>query len=210
MHRVIYSIWEPIDEEVENYCKRKKMERKLEGYLPAASLEIDLRLSKSRLWQDLDKDVKRVIRKLPDVKVEKVLGSRKRWEVWRSWRRSGKGYVPGYRAFESMAKSFGSDMWVMVVRNRDEIVAGEVILVSDKKAYYYHAWTTRQGREMGAQTKLVWEGMIRARNAGLVTWDFEGINDGRRPRKSWAGFSRFKESFGGKRIIYPSSYRQWF
>ena len=43
-----------------------------------------------------------------------------------------------------------------------------------------------------------------------VSWDFEGIDDNRNPRKSWVGFSRFKMNFGGERVIYPLSYRQWF
>ncbi len=209
-HGVIYSIWEPANDKAEDYCIREKMERKESGYLPGASVVVDLRRSKKEIWLGVSKDTRRVIRKASRVEVEQITGAKKRWLAWKSWQQFGRGYVPRYQAFENMAKSFGKDMVVLVGRNRGKIVAGEVLLICEKKAYYYYAWTSQSGRRIGAQAKLVWEGMMRMKERGVKSWDFEGIDDSRNPRKSWVGFSRFKMNFGGERVIYPLSYRQWF
>ena len=209
-YRVVYSIWEPASDKAKDYCIRKKMEQKRGGYLPGTSIVVDLRRNKKKIWLGLNKDTRRVIRKASEVEVEHITGAKKRWMAWKSWRQCGRGYVPRYRVLENMAKSFGKDMVVVVGRDREKIVAGEVLLICEKKVYYYYAWASRSGRRIGAQAKLVWEGMMKMKDRGVKFWDFEGINDVRNPRKSWVGFSRFKMNFGGEKVIYPLSYRQWF
>ena len=180
---------------------REKMERKESGYLPGASVVVDLRRSKKEIWLGVSKDTRRVIRKASRVEVEQITGAKKRWLAWKSWQQFGRGYVPRYQAFENMAKSFGKDMVMVVGRDREKIVAGEVLLICEKKAYYYYAWTSQSGRRIGAQAKLVWEGMMRMKERGVKSWDIEVMDDSRNSRKSWVGFSRFMMNFGGELVI---------
>ncbi len=79
------------------------------------------------------------------------------------------------------------------------------MLHADKIAYYWLAAATNLGKKLFAPTLLVWEVLKTAKKNGCEVFDFEGIYDERYPIKSWLGFTKFKEGFGGKEILYPPS-----
>jgi lipid II:glycine glycyltransferase (peptidoglycan interpeptide bridge formation enzyme) len=55
---------------------------------------------------------------------------------------------------------------------------------------------------------LVWEALKLAKKRGCRIFDFEGIYDERFPKAaaSWKGFTKFKEGFGGEKIVYLENF----
>lgn len=65
--------------------------------------------------------------------------------------------------------------------------------------YYAHAASDPdRGRRLGAGPPLLWQMILDARERGATAFDFWGVvPDGDRDH-AWAGFSRFKQGFGGR------------
>lgn len=108
-----------------------------------------------------------------------------------------KNEVNGY------AKAFGKDAEFMMAYHDEKPVAGIFHLYSNQTAYYWMAAATKGGKKLFAPTLLVWEAIKRAKEKGCTVYDFVGIYDTRYPNKDWLGFTKFKEGFGGKEVIYP-------
>lgn len=87
-------------------------------------------------------------------------------------------------------------------------LAGILMLMYDKIAYYWYASSLPIGKKLFAPTLLVWEAFKLAKKKGCRIFDFEGICDERFPKasKSWKGFTKFKEGFGGKKIIFCENF----
>ena len=83
-------------------------------------------------------------------------------------------------------------------------IAAALFLFYDKKAYYWQAASTKQGKKLSAPSLLVWEGIKIAKKLKGEVFDFEGIFDERFPIESWKGFSHFKKEFGGEEINFSS------
>lgn len=94
---------------------------------------------------------------------------------------------------------------ILIAFYQQKPVAGIFLLHSNKVAYYWLASSTKFGKKLFAPTLLVWKALILAKKIGCKIFDFEGIYDERFPIKSWLGFTKFKEGFGGKEIYFPPS-----
>ena len=75
-------------------------------------------------------------------------------------------------------------------------------------AYYWIAASTKQGDQNYAPSLLAWEALKLAKKKKCDFFDFEGVYDERFPKinRSWLGFTRFKQGFGGKEIYFHNPY----
>lgn len=87
-------------------------------------------------------------------------------------------------------------------------VAGILLLFYDRVAYYWFASSLKVGKKLFTPTLLVWEALKLAKKKGCKIFDFEGIYDERFPKasESWKGFTKFKEGFGGKKVVYMENF----
>lgn len=87
-------------------------------------------------------------------------------------------------------------------------LAGILLLYSENVAYYWFASSLKIGKKLFAPTLLVWEAIKLAKKRGCKILDFEGIYDERFPKasESWKGFTKFKEGFGGERVVYLENF----
>lgn len=87
-------------------------------------------------------------------------------------------------------------------------IGGIFLLFYDGIAYYWFASATFSGKKLFAPTLLVWEAMKLAKQKGCTRFDFEGIYDERflKAAKSWKGFTKFKEGFGGKEVVFMENF----
>lgn len=87
-------------------------------------------------------------------------------------------------------------------------VAGIILLFYNRYAYYWYASALKEGKRLFAPTLLVWEALKLAKRKGCKIFDFEGIYDERFPKasESWKGFTKFKEGFGGKKVVYMENF----
>jgi hypothetical protein len=74
-----------------------------------------------------------------------------------------------------------------------ERVAGALFLGHGTTATYYVGWSGPQGRELDAQTLLLWRGVEALRESGFAMLDLGGIDTRRAP-----GVARFKLGLGGE------------
>jgi len=178
-------------------------------FIPSRTRIIDLTKSESELLNDMDQGTRRWLRKVTKVQTEEV--STKELESWwKEWSRWKKGYFPGLRELQIYKEEFGKKAVWMGARLNDKWVGGIVMYTTRDTAVYYLAWSSKEGKRNGAQYKLTWSSMKRAKKMGCSTWDFEGINDPRWPRKSWQGFSEFKRRWGGAEVEMPGCWSRWF
>lgn len=87
-------------------------------------------------------------------------------------------------------------------------VAGILLLFHDDVTYYWFASALPVGKKLFAPTLLVWEALKLSKKRGCKIFDFEGIYDERFPKasSSWRGFTKFKEGFGGEKVVYLENF----
>ena len=126
-----------------------------------------------------------------------------------------KQYAPMGFLFVSEMKKIWSNFYpnnatllIAYQRNGKEALAGILLLYYDKIAYYWFASAYEKGKKLFAPTLLVYESLKAAKAQGSSIFDFEGICDERFPKasESWKGFTKFKEGFGGEKIVYCENF----
>lgn len=177
-------------------------------YLPTKTLRIDLRLSLKEILQQMKKDARLAIKKnfINPPKIKKYETKKDLAIFQKSWKKiSGfKHWTPSLNHLLKLKKAFGSQSWFWGIEQPPK--AGTVILTDGLTAYYYYAFTSKEGRKRLYQYLLLWQAFKIAKKRGLKYFDFEGIYDHRFPQKSWLGFSHFKKGFGGQELEYPGCY----
>lgn len=86
-----------------------------------------------------------------------------------------------------------SDVTVVSAALGSELVAGALFLSHGTTATYYVGWSGPQGRDLDAQTLLLWRGVEALRENGVAMLDLGGIETDRAP-----GVARFKLGVGGE------------
>ena len=89
-------------------------------------------------------------------------------------------------------------------------VAG-AIFVDDTKTktrYYMYAGAFAEARKVSAASPLLVYAMQKAKQQGLYFFDMFGVSPIDQPNHKWAGFSKFKRSFGGTEVTYNGTYEK--
>lgn len=171
-------------------------------YLPGKTLILDLTLSKQALFKRLKKDTRYALRRTDKPMPIEQKSIEKFREAWRKavgWKR----YVPPLGHLKSLKKSFKKNSLFLMTADGS---SGGIFLLADGIGYYWQAFTNAEGRKKLYQYKIVWGGILWAKEKGAKIFDFEGIYDERFPNKTWKGFTHFKKSFGGYEIEYPGTF----
>ncbi len=138
-------------------------------------------------------------------KIETVIGGRKTHQyAWLTDREAEQQTRRGYQAvpiglvpiYAGIAEKFakGDDqvgvMSVSALAGRKK-VAGAVFMLHGNSATYHVGWSGEDGRDLNAQNKVLWDGMLALKDRGIRFLDLGGLNtaDG-------AGIARFKLGLG--------------
>lgn len=184
---------------------------------PSKTIRIDLKKSEKKLWTDLKKETRNIIRRAikNGVAVNQSKEVEYFCELWvKSMRRKGSLLATGGEV-RKMWKAFHENAHFLLAHqltNKTQPLAGALIITYGKAASYIFAASTGQGNKFGAPSLIVWEAMLLAKNLGCEIFDLEGIYDSRyqRATKSWKGFSMFKKGFGRKEISYIGSFIKYY
>lgn len=95
---------------------------------------------------------------------------------------------------------------VYSARAKGEVIVSALISFFGDTAIYLHGASSYKHRNLMAPHLLHWQAMRDAKNAGLKYYDFGGIAPKDQPRHPWQGITRFKQGFGGKRVVYIGTY----
>lgn len=103
--------------------------------------------------------------------------------------------------FELMAKSLfpnKSAGLALGYHNKEPIVSALFFDdASAKTRYYAHAGSFDEARKLQANSPLLTYLIMEAKKNGMAVFDFYGVSPPDEPGHPWAGFSKFKRSFGG-------------
>lgn len=84
----------------------------------------------------------------------------------------------------------------------DTPIAAALVYDDATTRYYAHAAADDTYRKLSAGTALVGQMILDAKDKGLSRFDLYGIAPDDSPSHPWAGFSKFKRSFGGTPLTY--------
>jgi hypothetical protein len=88
-----------------------------------------------------------------------------------------------------------------------ESVAGVIAFESPTTGYYAHAADDpERSRQVVAAAPLAWRIVLDCRAEGRSTFDFWGVIPDDSSDHPWAGFSRFKKTFGGRMVTRPGTF----
>lgn len=94
---------------------------------------------------------------------------------------------------------------IFIARYHGAPLAVSVALFFGNTMTYAHGASAGEQKNVMAPYLLHWHGMQYAKAHGFSRYDFRGVAPENMPEHPWAGITRFKESFGGKREHYPQS-----
>ena len=92
---------------------------------------------------------------------------------------------------------------------QDKPIAAALMYNDSTTRYYAHAAASSltEYRKLNAGAALVAEAIVDAKRQGLSYFDLYGIApDGSSPYHPWAGFTKFKRSFGGEDVTFGGSW----
>ncbi len=85
-----------------------------------------------------------------------------------------------------------------VTRHGDEPIAASIVFDSPTTRYYTHSGSLLEARKLHSGTVMLATMMLDAQERGQQVFDFVGAAPKDEPDHPWAGFTEFKQSFGGR------------
>ena len=178
-------------------------------YLPSKTIEIDLRKSEQKLLLDMHSKTRYNIKvaQKNDLTIEISKDIVSFVNLWSKQREGLFAFLYSQKNdIGKFFKVFNQKADLLIAKKDDKLLAGILMPRTNDKAYYMYAASTTLGKKLHAPTLLTWEAIKLAKKRGCKVFDFEGIYDLRFPIKSWEGFSKFKRTFGGKKVEYPGCF----
>lgn len=177
---------------------------------PTKTIVIDLRKTEDELLAQMEKDTRYSVRasQRRGIRIVKSVDLRRFLKLYRQTAKRKGFWIPEkdleilWDIFSNEGKGF-----ILLAQWNKTDIAGCLILHFDKKAYYYHAASLPNYKELFAPYLLIWETMLHSKKLGLKELDLEGIYDQRIPStKKWKGFSHFKKGFAGEEVELIGSF----
>ncbi len=179
---------------------------------PTTTIQIDLTKKEEEIFADFSQAKRRGVRRALKNKI-----TVKETSDFRSFIKiRQKQYAPmGFLITNEMEKLWqnfypqNASLLLAYLQPQNIPLSGILLLFYNQIAYYWFASSLPLGKKLFTPTFLVWHALKVAKKKGCRIFDFEGIYDSRFPKasESWKGFTKFKEGFGGKKIIYMENYK---
>ena len=115
-------------------------------------------------------------------------------------------HLPTYykKQVEALFPSKTATLYYATLNNTP--IAAALIVDSDTTRYYTHAAADDTYRKLSAGTALVGQMILDAKDKGLREFDLYGIAPSNSPAHPWAGFTKFKQSFGGSSVTFQGAW----
>ncbi|KKR10390.1 MAG: Methicillin resistance protein [Microgenomates group bacterium GW2011_GWA2_39_19] len=177
-------------------------------FLPPKTIHIDLKKTEKELLAGMKIKTRYNIKiaKKRGVVVIKSMDIDKFCNLWKSAARKRGMWLPLGKEITSLFESFGLNAHILLAYHDDQPLGGILLICTKDICYYMYACSTPEGKKLFAPTLLAWEAIKLAKKKGCKIFDFEGVYDERYSQtKSWKGFTKFKEGFGGEIATYPET-----
>lgn len=183
---------------------------------PATVLNINLKKSQNDLFNDLHKSAKysvnrarregsfaKIIQKPGDTELKNF------HEMLTKTGRQKNFYVQPYKDLQAKRDIFGENSYLALVFNKDKEITGAKFFVGDGKTIWFiHGGNDIENKKDKSGYLLMWDSILFFKEKNYEVLDLEGMYDERFTNftKDWAGFSNFKQKFGGEIVRYPMPY----
>lgn len=177
------------------------------AFLPSRTIHIDLTKPEIQLLKEMKPktryNIKIAQKRGVGVKQSAQIG--KFVNLWKSTARQRLA-LPQSKEITALWQASGKKANILLAYYNKSLVAGVLLIRSPDTAFYMYAASSREGKKLFAPTLVVWEAIKLSKKVGCKIFDFDGVFDGRySSTKSWKGFTKFKEGFGGKIVEYPKT-----
>jgi len=115
---------------------------------------------------------------------------------------------PHPKLIKQFAKVFGSKGRMMVGKAflsdqslEDEPIAAILLLCHGQSATYQLGWSSEAGRKHSAHNLLLWQGVCRLKDKGIIDFDLGGVNE-----ETAKNVKKFKSGMGGQCVVYAGHY----
>lgn len=96
---------------------------------------------------------------------------------------------------------------VFVAQDKEgDFLAAILVSFFNGTATYLHGGQNDLKKNLMAPYLCQWVAIEKAKELGCSYYDFWGVAESEDPNDPWSGISRFKEGFGGEKIIFPGSF----
>ena len=92
------------------------------------------------------------------------------------------------------------------ISRENEPIAAALFYDTPETRYYAHAAASDDYRKLQPGTALLGQAILDAKREGKQSFDLFGIAPPDQPNHPWAGFTRFKQSFGGTPLTYGGAW----
>ncbi len=178
-------------------------------FVPSKTIQIDLAKSEKQLLSEMHQKTRYNVKKNTNYKLQ-ITNSKDIVyfaDFWQECALKQRGmFLSQKKEIVDIYNAFGKDAHIVSVKKDNEILSGILLICTKNIAYYMYAASSLEGKSLFAPTINAWEVIKLSKKLKCRVFDFEGIYDERFPLKSWLGFTRFKQSFGGKELEYPGTY----
>lgn len=181
---------------------------------PTKTIVIDISASPDEILSKMEKDTRYSIRAAEKRGVESHVTQDLEifWKLYEETSKRGRFWIMR-KELEELWKAFSKENKATIIfaRFAGEPLAAAFLLFEGKTAYYYHAASSAEHRQVYATYSVVWKSILEAKKRGCHYFDLMGIEDSRiSSTKNWAGFSHFKRGFGGDEKIYLGSFIKFY
>lgn len=213
----------PTCQEIETFCKKHsirifylepvvlpgdpgKLLKAKSSFVPPRTIIINLQTSEGELLKNCKSKTRYNIglAKRRSVVVKQSESIETFVALWQESARKRGMWLPQRKEIGALWKAFKNKRDLLLAYHNNKLLGGVFLCYSPDIAYYMYACSTKKGKELFAPTFLAWEAIALAKKKKKKFFDFEGVYDSRYPStKTWKGFTKFKEGFGGEALDYP-------
>jgi len=200
--------------------EEKGYKKSFEPLTPPSTIYINLTKSEEELWKKVSHSgkysVKRAQRESTVTRFYQNPPRQKLdlyYEMLKETGRRKHFYVPSINDLLAKVKVFGKECHLVLSFNQEgDLLSGKFYLCHKDMVLYSTGGTSEKGLKTKAGYELLWKSILYFKGLRYKILDLEGRDDPRfeQATRDWAGFTHFKEKFGGEDIEFPYPYIKYF
>src|SRR3989337_4382422 len=147
-------------------------------YVPSKTIHIDLTKSEKKLLKEMHYKTRYNIKKSYNLHLTTYYSKdiKSFADFWQECARKQRGmFLSQKKEITEIYKTFGKKADLIFALHSNELVAGILLLHTDKISYYMYAASSNIGKKLFAPTLCAWEAIKFSKNRGSKIFDFEGI-----------------------------------
>jgi lipid II:glycine glycyltransferase (peptidoglycan interpeptide bridge formation enzyme) len=184
---------------------------------PDLTLHIDLRRDTDAILKNMSKTNQYLWRKAPDNGIifkhsYKATSLKPLNDMLKETSKRSGAVFHGPEYYNTLIRILGpkKSAGIAYAYHNNKPIVGAIFFddIDQKTRYYMYAYSFDSARKLSANSPLLTYLILDAKKQGLNTFDMFGVSPLDQPNHRWAGFSKFKRTFGGTEVIYGGTWEK--